>query len=312
MEQCNDIEKAHLFVSDLYISNADQTSEAYFDRIYHFTTEAISGYYNNLNFKDKKILTVLASGDHALNAILMGSKEIDTFDINKLTIYYYKLKEAGIKALPLEEFKKFFYSNYPNNIKENKNLFNWKSYLKISPFLEKKYKDFWDSLYLEFNGYDIGKSDLFWASEKNQNSVAIYNNYLTEENYNRLKNILLEEEIKFNFQNINIKDLKTNVKYDYIFLSNISQYLEFIYEDNCLDNFNNLIQNLSVNLNKNGILFHSYLYNCNANMRFINNYCPESIYNNHMVKEKIQNLDLITFNTNANSEEKDGVYVYKK
>lgn len=312
MEQYKDIEKAALFISDLYTYNTSQTSEAYFDRIYHFTTEVISGYFDKLDFKDKKVLTVLASGDHTLNAILLGSREIDTFDVNKLSIYYYKLKEASIKSLLLEEFKEFLYSNYPNNMKENKKILNWKTYLKVSPFLEEKYKKFWDSMYLEFNGYNIGKSDLFWPSESKQSRLSIYNDYLTEENYAKLKNILLEENIKFNFQATNIKELKTNEKYDYIFLSNISQYLEYIYEDNYLENFNILIKNLSNNLKKDGLLFHSYLYSCERYIKFMTNHLPENIYNIKEVKEKISNLSVMLFNAYDVCTEKDGVYIYKK
>lgn len=306
-----DILKALLYISDLYVYNSSNTSKAYFDKLYHFTTEMIDGYYKEINFENKTVLTVMASGDHVLNAILLGAKKVDTFDINKLSIYYYKLKEAAIKSLSLEEFKNFFYSKYPNNIKCNDQIMNWKLYLKISPFLETKYKAFWDMLYLEFNGKEIGNSDLFWPSENCQSRLSIYNAYLTEEKYYKLKNILLENKIKVTFTNADIIDLKLNKKYDYIFLSNISQYLNYMYTENYLDNFNDLIIKLSSSLKDNGILFHSYLYACNNYItnKFIN-FMP-NIYNHKEMKEKINNLDIITFDGYGTDDVKDAVYIYK-
>lgn len=43
--------------------------------------------YDNEDLKDKKVLTVTSSGDHALNAILNGAKNIDSFDINLYSKY---------------------------------------------------------------------------------------------------------------------------------------------------------------------------------------------------------------------------------
>ena len=58
------------------------------------TTENINGYYDRLYFKDKKILSVVGSGDQIFEAILRGAKEIDGFDISHNAILLYYLKEA--------------------------------------------------------------------------------------------------------------------------------------------------------------------------------------------------------------------------
>lgn len=307
-----DLEQALLYISDLYLYKNREISENYFDRIYHFTTEMIKGYFEKISFKNKDILTVMASGDHALNAILLGAKKVDTFDVNPLAVYYFKLKEAAIKSLSLEEFKSFFYSDYPNNVTVNDKMLNWKLYLKISPYLEEKYKLFWDNIYLEFSGLEIGHSDLFWQSDSSQNRLSVYNPYLIEKNYKILKNKLLTKKINVTFKQTNIKDIDLKNKYDYIFLSNISQYLNYMYENDYLENFNELVLKLSDNLNENGILFHSYLYDYTHYYNDITNQFMPKIYCNKEVEEKISNLDIMTFKSYGLSNDKDAVLIYKK
>ena len=51
-------------------------------KIYSFTTENISGYFNYLDFKNKNVLTVSASGDHIINAFYKGARSVTGFDIN--------------------------------------------------------------------------------------------------------------------------------------------------------------------------------------------------------------------------------------
>ena len=56
-----------------------------FNSIYLFTTENIKGYMDELDLTNKKIITVTASSDHIINAILKGATKILTFDINILS-----------------------------------------------------------------------------------------------------------------------------------------------------------------------------------------------------------------------------------
>ena len=43
-----------------------------FQEVYPFTTEVISGYFNELDFKDKSVMTLGSSSDQAFNALLLG------------------------------------------------------------------------------------------------------------------------------------------------------------------------------------------------------------------------------------------------
>ena len=59
--------------------------------VYAFANEALSQYMKNYEFNGKSVLASLGSGDFALNAHLMGASEVDTFDINQYTYYFYQL-----------------------------------------------------------------------------------------------------------------------------------------------------------------------------------------------------------------------------
>lgn len=73
--------------------------------VYEYTTEDIGNSIGNYTSKDR-ILTVLSSGDHVFNYLLRGAENIEAFDLNVITKYYYKLKRAIIEKLPFEEFLK--------------------------------------------------------------------------------------------------------------------------------------------------------------------------------------------------------------
>ena len=67
-----------------------------FQEVYPFTTEMISGYFKDLDFKDKKVMTLGSSSDQAFNALLLGAKKIVVYDINENTARYGKLKRDVI------------------------------------------------------------------------------------------------------------------------------------------------------------------------------------------------------------------------
>ena len=99
-----------------------------YSKMYIMTTENLNGYYQNFDFKEKSVLTVTSSFDHALNAIFYGAKKVTTFDINRLSYYIANLKLAAVSALTYDEFVEFFLGE---------NTFNYELYQKISPFLKR-------------------------------------------------------------------------------------------------------------------------------------------------------------------------------
>lgn len=229
-------------------------------QIYSFTTENLKDYYENFDFKNKKVLTVCASGDHIFNAILLGASYITCFDINSLAKYYYSLKSICIKYLNYEEFLEYFMLG---TSEVNDGVFNYKIYLKISSYLDKETKLFWDSIYTKYNndGFYIRHSNLFNNRYDNTDLKVNSNTYLIKENFQSLKEII--SSVPVEFINSNIIDLKSKltIKYDIIMLSNLSDYIKIMYKDNYLINFNKyIIRPLKENLKEKGLFIYAYIY----------------------------------------------------
>ena len=72
--------------------------------IYPWTNEKIYPIFQQLTFDKNNILTVCGGGEHVLEAILNGSKNVTTFDINRLALYYLDLKLAALLSYDRKEF----------------------------------------------------------------------------------------------------------------------------------------------------------------------------------------------------------------
>lgn len=264
-----------------------------FNSIYLFTTENIKGYMEDLDLTNKKIITVTGSSDHILNAILKGATSITTFDVNPLTKFYMDLKLESIKNLEFEEFKNVF-------LYETEKSLNY-SFIKDLN-LPKETKQFWLSKLEKYNnnGLLLRKSDLFNTKYFNSDSKINQNIYLKQENYDIIKNKLLDIEIKF--INCSVEELDLKEKYDYMFLSNISDYLKLIYQDNILKEYKNLINRFKKNVSH---IYMAYIYDINKN-----NFRSE-IDDIRLVKEIFENIKIKEVETALEGEEniKDGVVI---
>jgi len=69
-----------------------------YDKVYYETTEDLTPLLA-LDFQDKKVLSVLASSDPVFTARLLEAKRVDSFDKNRLTLYYYFLRKWSIKYM---------------------------------------------------------------------------------------------------------------------------------------------------------------------------------------------------------------------
>lgn len=223
-----------------------------YDTVYTFSNEDSQKESWGIDYKDKKILSVSGSGDHALNAILFGAKEVDCFDINMLTKYYLYLKIGALHSLNHSDFIHFF--GVRDSLVEDTKL-GYETYQKISKFLPDDIKYFWDSLYSYFNnsytaGIKIYYSLLF--SKTYDPNIA----YLKMHNYYVLKDKIKDK--KFNFIHTDISDLqyKTSKTYDKIILSNIPEYID-------LDEYISLVKNkLNPLLNDSGEILSTELDAC--------------------------------------------------
>ena len=215
-----------------------------FNKIYPFTTENIAGYMSDLDFNDKKIVTVTGSSDHILNAVLKGCKSITTFDLNDNTKRYLNLKIASLKKLEYEEFLSFLLINGDNK-------YSIKTLEKLK--LDLDTKDFWKYNLIE----DTFNYKYFDVKNKICNNL-----YLNKEYYDILKKKIVDVEIVF--KNKNITDLVLQDNYDYMFLSNISDYLNNIYKYDFLNNYKELIFKF---LNHVKTIYFAYIYDINSNVK---------------------------------------------
>lgn len=228
--------------------------------VYLFTTENIRGMMNNLDIKDKNILTVSASGDQIFNMLLSGTNKIDSYDVSYFTKYYYYLKESAIKTLSYDEFFDFF---FPSKYRFKNKVFDNKLFLDILDNIQdNEAKYFWMVLFNRYGGNHLYYSNLFIQNYYPKKTYIECNNYLyNEDNYMELRNRLNSYQYHFLWMNI-FKDI-SNIyckKYDFIYLSNI---LDRLYCKNELEfvlKTKEIILNLKNHLVENGTLGICYLY----------------------------------------------------
>lgn len=233
----------------------DETRKRFskYSKMYIMTTENIDGYYKNFDFKNKTVLTVTSSYDHALNAILYGAKKVKTFDINRLSYYIANLKLAAVKTLDYNEYIEYFLSNQA---------FNYKTYKKIQTNLNKKVAKYFDKIYkyFEYNGKAIKESFLFHHGHKNYKEDNTY--LLNENNYKTLKKKIKNIEVEFiNTSILKIVKQTKKDKYDIIILSNISDYAKNIFKKNYLKQYFNFIKKDIIKILKSdGKIQVAYIY----------------------------------------------------
>lgn len=238
-------------------------------KVYSFTTENIAGYFEYLDFINKNVLTVAASGDHIINAFYKGAESVCGFDINYLALIFTELKLVALQELKYEEFLQFFLINEKDDIKKNMNALDYWTYEnRLKTHLSQNAVEILDTLYQNFNnnGYDLRNSYIF-NNKYDNNTVKLKSNlYLKSEiDYNKAKESLKEKEIIL--LNSNYKDINLlyATKCDIILMSNISDYIKDIYgiESNYIEEYiTEIIQKFKNATNK---VVCAYLYDIEKN-----------------------------------------------
>lgn len=284
-----------------------------YQKCYLNTNEKISGYINTIQGK-KRALTVLASGDHLLNLINKGIKEIDTFDTNLLTKYYvFGLKFAMIRKYDYKDYL----TTYKKLIDKNTSLEEITSILNdLLKYMDNLYKNFWEYI-IEYN-YKIQKNNInslnlfemlficFNNLEKNINN----NLYLAgKEEYKKTRELIKKAKITFKNEDALILDRLYNDTYDVCMLSNILDYFGNFYRRNNkifnykeLDDYKNRILNL---IDKDGILFLKYIFNYGVKDSYAKKvFITSDISTSEFTNETIISIDKDTI--------KDGMILVKK
>lgn len=224
--------------------------------LYIYATEKVSNYYNLLHLKNKRILSVVGSGDQIINAYFYGAKEVVGFDINKYSYFILEIKFVAIVSLKRVEFLKYFGTNMSNGD------FNYNLYSKLKNKLSVKTRNFFDSIYKEFNynGKKIIKSQYFRQRSMFKYLAQDINFYLkNDKEYLKCRNIIKNKDIKFYHLDINNissdKELKGN--FDIINLSNVLNYLTGnTKEEELLTELLKVTNNVRKKLKYNGLFFY--------------------------------------------------------
>lgn len=247
----DDIIVAQKIVGNTYSNISNKAMFHEYSSVYKSSNEMLSK-INKYTKEKKDILTVTASGDQILNFICNGTINIDTFDISRFASYFLFLKLAAIKNLTKDEYIEFFFEAIFTYDEKYDDM-----YYTLRKDLNKKAKDFWDSLFDYFDWYDIYNSYLFSSDEKSIGFIEKENIYLKEKNYNKLKDMI--DKVNINIYNSDIftlEELYKN-KYDLIYLSNIINYVDKIKYRELLSKFN---------LKENGTIL-TYFFDINENIK---------------------------------------------
>lgn len=249
--------------------------------IYTFTNECIKDYLKIFDLKSKEILTVTGSGDHFLN-MLLDVDNIDTFDINLYAYYFYILKSYSLITLELDEYLDFFLDKESNYSKKlfGKIKQNWNNNFDV--------KYFFDYVFTKYDKH----TTLFTNNKYSDREQLIKNNtYLEEKNYYKLKNDISNKTV--NFINSNLTRLNLGKKYDYIFISNITDYLNNMFNPEPLKSYKKfLYKSIIPHLKESGKLV-SYLYN--GNMIGFNDSEVDEILNYGFVKKEVNNDKILIY-----------------
>lgn len=225
-----------------------------YDNIYPFTNDRLNDIFNVLD-SSKGVLTVTASGDQALMAILNGAPYVKMFDINRLAKYFAIFKFVAIDCLSYEEFIKLYKIDIPfsNSIaggfltNPNVNLYN-----KVCSNMNYSCAKFFESLY-EF--MKTAKVD----EKYNLVNIKYYPKlagYLTRKNYEVIQQRIREIYL-LDFIDCNIFDLKQNLgneTYSAMVFSNISSY----FTEKELKDYLKLLKSLNNNLTDGGLIQAGY------------------------------------------------------
>lgn len=268
----HDIKLLKSFLLDDYLNleSSNLTSFECGDFIYPWTNENLKESYEK-DLVGKKVLNVTSSGDHILHSLLSGAADIYSFDINHFCKYYAALKIAMIKKYSKEEFfNKMInwtecFTVYQNEDNTGQELLQ-NILCDVSLYLSLDERRFW-TYFIKFSKKFKYNDGLFVNSYYSEHIIS----YLIDENYYKLKDILVKGDYRINYLDSDICNLTNNVKdsFDYIHLSNI---IGRINEN--MDKIKILISLKNI-LNKDGIICD---YDFNSNKKYELEYILKCFY----------------------------------
>ncbi len=173
-----------------------------YNKVYYKANENLVDYLD-VDFADKKVLSVLASSDQVLTARFLDASKVDSFDYNRLTLYYYYLRIWSIK-----------YANtlYPDVLRNNRWLYKLLQQVKPSSKEELKALQFFKRHVYQ----DSDLSKFFFDIDKQPEEKELF------QSPEDLKDCI-DESLVFYHQDF-FKPFHLQDTYDILLLSNILEW----------------------------------------------------------------------------------------
>ena len=224
----------------------EQITDPYYSKAYAYATINHKELLSKLKGKFTSCLVLSGSTAPLLNVVNMGAKKVTSFDISLPAFCFVYFQIASVLALDYKEYLEFMYDH------SEKKSFNFNTYQKIREYLPSikpmDVKKYFDVLYdyigeSDFRAHFFDNMDdirsLFVPFEIFVSFEEKKNNYLTEEEFNKLKNKLKTVDVTNLWMDIReIPEFLKGNEYDKILLS-IANH--FIYPDYQLENVEDYI-----------------------------------------------------------------------
>lgn len=183
-------------------------SEVEYDKIYHASNEDLNMLFSNFSVEGKDVLTVCGSGDQAFYSCLGAAKDVDIFDINKLTYYYFLLRKWSI------EYLGEYYP--PKDISKNRTwLKNLLGLVQCKNYEEQSALLFWH-LFMKRASEDNNANLFYNISNYQRNSIT---------DVQSLRERIADKDFGFIREDIT-GDVEKSKKYDVVIASNILEYCQ--------------------------------------------------------------------------------------
>lgn len=240
-----------------------RNAEPNFDTVYFCSNENLYDIFYGMDFTEKNVLSVLASGDQAFYFYDHNAEKVDVFDKNKLTIFYYYFRIWLIEIFNMfsipynietSQVKELLKEVEPKDEHEKNAYKFWVEYVRLCEKMNYRFQYLATSFFINDDKID----DLDKIKEKL-----------------KLRN--------FSFYNFDIarKNLQINKKYDVVYISNIIDWLHSDVEKctNLVDNLNNLLKD-------NGLVICADLTQCGPGASEISYYNRLFNYKNLPITRK--------------------------
>lgn len=207
----------------------EKITDRKYDKVYAFATINYKDLYQEMSGSFKSFLGITGSTSPLLNAVTLGCKSATCFDISLPAFCFAYFQIASALALDYNEYIHFMFDHAGHKS------FNFETYQKIRDYLSSDVKKYFDVIY-DYVGEEDFRRHFFVCMDNPKNSkvsfsaflksMQLRNNFLTEAQFNQLKNNLKT----LHFQNLwmdmrEIPEFLNGNLYDVIVLSCANHFI---------------------------------------------------------------------------------------